>query len=389
MSYLTDEGLTAPRTADFLATIRDDFDSRSGVDYDWTAGDENGDLLALITAVVADRLGDVGEALQALWDARNRASATGIALDNLGQIVGIAREGATYSTATVTLTGTTGTFIPAGSIVEGGGDNDDARWTTTDDVTLAGGTGSVVVQAATKGRIVATATAIDKIVTPISGWTAVSNAAAATPGTNREDDATYRARIATGTAVLGGGSTASLRAKLLALSYVQAAVVLANPTPATATVSGVSVPAFGVAVVLYPSTLTTAQKEAVASLIFDTLAAGTPTTGAVSYTITDDGGGSQVVQWAWASTTTVNVVATITAFDSGFVLADVSAAVEDAITAYFAALVVGQAARLIDLYAALAAIDGVAGATITLNGSSVDIVPNADRILLLGTVTVA
>lgn len=389
MPYLTDAGLVAPRLADFLTLIRDDLDVRLGVEFDWAAGDANGDLLAVITAVTAARLDSLGEGLQAVWDARSRNNATGAALDNLGQIVGIARNASTYSQATVTLTGTTGTFIPTGSIVEGGGTNDDARWLTTADVTLAGSTGSVVVQASVKGRIQADASAIDKIVTPISGWTAVNNAAAATPGKDRETDSAYRARIASGTPALGGGSTASLRAKLLALDFVTAAVVLANPSSSAATVSGVSVPAFGVAVILYPNTLTDAQKTTVAETIFDTLAAGTPTTGAVSATVTDDGGGSQTVNWAWATTTTVNVATTITAFDSGYALADVQSAAEDAIEAYFDGLVVGEAARFIDLYATLAAITGIAGASLTLNAGSSDITPNANVLLVLGTNTVS
>ena len=381
---LTDDGFIAPRAADLLTIIRDDFEARSGIDVDW----EEDLVLGTLTASMAAQLGDLAEGLQALYDSFDVNNATGLALDNLCQIVGVTRDPSTAGSVTLTLTGTTGTVIPAGSLVEGGTSDTAARWETSESVTLSGGTGSVVATCTTRGRITADAGTVTKIVTPVSGWSAVTNAAAATPGVERETDTDLRARRAESLSVAGTTSVAALRTALLALDFVTAAVVLENATDADVTTSGVAIDAYGVAVILYPSTLTTAQKEQVATTMFAKIAAGTPLMGAVTATVTKADGATHTLRWAWATTTAVNVAVQVTAFDTGYVLADVQDAIEAAITTYFAGLTVGAAARRLDIFAALAAIPGVAAVALSLNSGSTDITPNLNVLLTEGTVTI-
>ena len=381
---LTDDGFTAPRAADLLTLIRDDFEARTGLAVDW---DEDL-VLGTLTASVAVVLGDLAEGLQGVYDSFDLNGATGLALDNLSQLVGVTRDPATAGSVTLTLTGTSGTVIPAGSLVEGGTADDSVRWSTSEDVTLSAGTGSVVATCTTVGRLTAEAGTVDKIVTPISGWSAVTNAAAATPGTDRETDTSLRARRAESLSLAGRGSLAALRADLLALDYVQAAVVLENATDADVTTSGVAIDAYGVAVILYPSTLTTAQKTEVAGILFGQIPAGTPQMGAVTATVTKADGATHTMRWAWATTTAVTCEVQVTAFDSGYVLADVETAIEEAVTAYFAGLSVGQAARRLDLFVAIGQIPGVAACVLTLNSSATDVTPNLSVLLTAGTITV-
>lgn len=381
---LTDDGFTAPRAADLLTLIRDDFEARTGLTVDW---DEDL-VLGTLTASVAVVLGDLAEGLQGVYDSFDLNGATGLALDNLSQLVGVTRDPATAGSVTLTLTGTSGTVIPAGSLVEGGTADDSVRWSTSEDVTLSAGTGSVVATCTTVGRLTAEAGTVDKIVTPISGWSAVTNAAAATPGTDRETDTSLRARRAESLSLAGRGSLAALRADLLALDYVQAAVVLENATDADVTTSGVAIDAYGVAVILYPSTLTTAQKTEVAGILFNQIPAGTPQMGAVTATVTKADGATHTMRWAWATTTAVTCEVQVTAFDSGYVLADVQDAIEEAVTAYFAGLSVGQAARRLDLFVAIGQIPGVAACVLTLNSSATDVTPNLSVLLTAGTITV-
>lgn len=381
---LTDDGFTAPRAADLLTLIRDDFEARTGLTVDW---DEDL-VLGTITASVAVVLGDLAEGLQGVYDSFDLNNATGLALDNLSQLVGVTRDPATAGSVTLTLTGTSGTVIPAGSLVEGGTTDDSVRWSTSEAVTLSAGTGSVIATCTTVGRLTAEAGTVDKIVTPISGWSAVTNAAAATPGTDRETDTSLRARRAESLSLAGRGSLAALRSDLLALDYVQAAVVLENATDADVTTSGVAIDAYGVAVILYPSTLTTAQKTEVAGILFDQIPAGTPQMGAVTATVTKADGATHTMRWAWATTTAVTCEVQVTAFDSGYVLADVQDAIDEAVTAYFAGLSVGQAARRLDLFVAIGQIPGVAACALTLNSSATDVTPNLSVLLIAGTITV-
>lgn len=383
--YLTEDGYEAPRGADFLATIRDRYETLTGLTIDWDADE----VLGTLTVIAADMLGEIGEASQSVYDAMDPNNATGVQLDSLCQVVGITREPASYSTATVTLTGTTGTTIVEGSIVQGGGTDGKARWRTTDDTILAGGTGSVIVQAVDVGVVTANPATITTIVTPISGWTAVTNAAAATPGTARESDSALRKRRAANLQTAGSRSIAALRANLLEVDGVQAAVVVENTTSATATVEGISLTAHSIGVVLYPSTLTSVQKQAAAQVIYDHMPGGIATNGNdVVATVTGTDGFAKTITWEWATTTTVNV-ATTTTLATGYVLADVDTAIQALIVDYFTALAVGEAARILAILALVASVEGVTGAVVTLNAGAVDIDPNATARCILGTNTVA
>lgn len=382
---LTDDGYTAPRSADFLTLIRDAYEEETGLTIDWSADT----FLGMITSIMATQLGDLGEASQALYDAFDVGNASGLQLDNLAVIVGVSRNPATYSTATVTLTGTVGVIVLEGALVEGGGSDGKARWALTEDATIGAlGTVDVVVQAEDAGAVVADAAEIDAIVTPVSGWTAVTNAAPATTGDDRETDAALRKRRQQSIQVAGSRSLNALRANLLQVDGVTAAVVVDNPTTVSAVVEGLTLTPHSIGVVLYPSTLTTAQKEAAAQAIYDHLAAGISTNGTdVVATVTGADGYAKTIRWDWAGTTTVDVETTVT-LDAGYELADVEEPIQLLVADYFTALNVGDDALRLSLWALMATVDGVLGVVVTLNTVDADVAADATTLLVLGTNTV-
>lgn len=129
---LSSEGFNVPRTADFLQTIRDEYEAQTGLSIDF----DRDTFLGQITAITASRLGELADLVQAAADAFDVTNASGKQLDNLAILVGLTRQAATFSQATGVLTGTAETVVPAGRLVEGGGDNDRARWEVTEDTTL-------------------------------------------------------------------------------------------------------------------------------------------------------------------------------------------------------------------------------------------------------------
>ena len=166
---LTETGFVATRGSEFLTQIRDRIEAELNIEIDWGYGN----VLGLLTTIMADLLGDVSAATQAVFDALDPGNATGLSLDTCCILVGITRKLPTKSTATVTLTGTAGTIVPEGSLVGGGGVNDDQQWKITADVTIgSGGTVDTAVTAITAGKVTAIAAAIDAIVTTVAGWTA-------------------------------------------------------------------------------------------------------------------------------------------------------------------------------------------------------------------------
>jgi uncharacterized phage protein gp47/JayE len=389
---LTDEGFIAPRPADFLTLIRAEYEARLiaaglGGTVDW----ERDLFVTSVVTIMADMLGGLGEAAQALYDAFDVNGATALQLDNLCLIVGVTRNEATHSTATLTCTGTNGTVILEGSLVEGGGEDGKARWEVLADATIAAGTATVQVQCTEAGAIAATIGEIDAIVTPISGWSTVTNAADATSGDDRETDAALRKRRQQSLQIAGSANLASIRANVLDVDGVQACVVIENDTPVTATVEGISLPGSSVCVITYPgSGLTDDQRTAVIEAIYDRIAGGIRAYGTDAVaTVTGLDGYAKTVAFNYATTLAVTVAITV-ALDTGLVVGDVDGEIISLVEDYLLTLGVGDAVRLLSISALIATVEGVTGAAILLNGVAADVTPTVTQIpTLSGSVGVS
>lgn len=389
---------SARRATDIDASMRSAF----AADADGFEVEQGrGDVLDLFFAVVATELGTLSEGVQGLYDQLDPDSAQGVQLDGIGALRGVPRNAPTSSTATVTLTGTVGTVVPQGKLVEGGGTDGRARWALAADATIGGlGTVNVSVTCTEVGAVAATIGEIDAIVTPVSGWTAVTNAADAATGNDRESDADYRVRQAASLQFSGAGSTDAIRGALTDLDYVDAAIVVENDTAAIVTTSGVTLDPQSVAVIIDPpgADLTTAQKSEIASTIYDRLAAGIKTNGTNNVvTITGGDGLTKTVRWDDVAELNVTVAMTVV-LATGFVLADVQSAAQSAVAAYFAEVAVGEEATDDNLKAgrdnledttAIMRIGGIRRVSaLTLNGASVVTPSLYQRLVLSGTPTV-
>ena len=382
-------GYVAPRASDFSAIMRDAIDAAL-LDDGHPAVDWDSDLvLSIQTDVLADRLGAVSELTQSIHDAWSPNNATGIHLDDIGAIRGAPRDGATPSTCTVTLTGTVGTIIVTGKLVRGGGDTDIAQWALTEDITIpAAGFIDTVVQASEDGPTAAAVGEIDEIATPVSGWASVTNAAAATLGENLETDNAYRLKQARSLSNNGSGTLAAIQGRVLALDYVQGAYCVNNRTASPAVVSGLTLQASSVAVCVYPSTLTTAQAQELAELLYRHTDPGIYLNGTTTATVTRTDGYQETVRWYYAATLAVNVIATVV-LENGYALGDVDDDIEALITQWFtdnAAL--GGAIDDLDIECDINDnIGGIRRVTVTLNGS-VFVQPTAIQFPVIGTISV-
>lgn len=345
--------------------------------------------LVPIFALTADRLGALDEAEQGRRQQLDPSQATGEDLDAICNLVGVYREPASASTALVTLTGTPGTVIPSGALVEGGGADGRARWVLLNPVTIGGGgTAGGEVEAAALGRVEAGAGEISKVVSVVSGWTAVTNAAAAVAGQEIESDQTLRARRER--ALQGGSSSVNaIRRALEALLDVQAAIVLENDTNSDLVLSGLTLTPHALAVVVYPEQDTTAKKEALARALYNASSAGIELLGDELATVTGADGRAKNVRWREAVADAVPVAVALT-LASGFTLSQVTAAVSVAIEEYFEALRVGDVVRQLRLCAAVAgASSAIEAASVTVNGVAADYDPGPlARAVLDGDVVV-
>lgn len=137
-------------------------------------------------------INDAFNTAQLANNAKSPATAIGADLDTVVKINGITRKSATQSQVVLTLTGAPNTPIVAATVK----DINNFFWDIPN--TNLGVSGSVNVTAIceTSGAITALPGTINTIITPIAGWTGVTNPSAAIPGAPDETDSQLRGRQA-------------------------------------------------------------------------------------------------------------------------------------------------------------------------------------------------
>lgn len=132
---------------------------------------------------------------QLVYNNRSVLTAIGVGLDNVAIFGNIQRKPPTYSTVQLTITGSAGTVITKGEASDGTN-----SWMLPDEVTIPeNGTITVEATSAEPGNYQALPNTINQIVTPIYGWTSVTNNYAASAGIDEESDAAFRGRFAMAT----------------------------------------------------------------------------------------------------------------------------------------------------------------------------------------------
>ena len=173
---------------------------------------------------------DTVTAIQQVYLNQNPLTAIGPSLDLIGQQIGTARKSASFSTASVAITGTPGTVINNG-IVQ---DNVGNYWNLPPTVTIGvSGTVSVTATAQLLGNITANPNVITIVVNATQGWLTVTNPAAAAPGQPVEVDSIYRARLQLSNALPSITLVAGTAAALAQILGVTRSVVYENQTGST------------------------------------------------------------------------------------------------------------------------------------------------------------
>ena len=322
-------GMVAPDTA----VLRD------AVAANWEQAFNTGDgspVLDTEAATPAGQLVDAEAAYLAQVNAEilyiasmfNPRTSEGVWQDALGYIYFLSRKVAQPTLVTVTCSGLQGTEIPAGAQMR---DDDGVRYELTSTVTIpAGGSVDAVFQCLEAGPIECPAGTLTTIVTVIPGWDSGTNAAAGVIGRNRESQADFENRRFASVAKNSHGSVFSLQGALADLDGVVDCQVLENPTSATVTKHGVSIPSHSVAICIYGG-----DDDAIAETIYNKKDAGCGTTGftTVTYVATDFGNATYNYSIVRPTPTDVHVAVEINRTDS--TSATVEQDIKDAIIADF------------------------------------------------------
>lgn len=166
------------------------------------------------------------------YNSKDPNAASGQQLDILMYLTtGTIRAPGTPSTVGLTLNGTDGTVVPAGSLVESSANG--SEWSTDEAAIISGGSTTVNATCTVVGDTQASIGDITKINSPIGGWQSVTNTAVATPGTNKETDAELRERRNRSVALVGSNQLDNMVSSILTTEGVRRVSIPENDTNAT------------------------------------------------------------------------------------------------------------------------------------------------------------
>lgn len=360
MAGLTSTGFVGKTVEEALAELRGAVRGRLGDDVDTAAESLVGEILAIAATKIAEGY----ELAEAIYNARSPSGASGAALETVAALCpGINRLGATKGTVTLGVTLAAGVSLASGAVAHVAGEPSN-RWVTTETVSNGGGVPAVVTVAAEAeiaGRTLANAGTITEIATPSVGWTAVTNATDATPGTEIERDAAFRVRREQRLQRAASSPLDAIIAEVAEVAGVTQCVAWENATDHT---DSAGRPPHSVEVMVLGGT--TAD---IGRALWNAKAAGIRTYGtAAPVTITDANGQSRTVYFSRPTSLNAYVTARVT-MDPDTYAGD--AAVEDAILAAGEGYLAGEDPRVSDFILAVRAVTGVTDVEIWLGTSGI------------------
>lgn len=188
LNYATKDGLINVDVSELKKQVEEEYKNALGGDLDTTASTPQGRLIEAETAARANML----ELLSFICNQINPNEACGQFLDSLAALTGCKRKGATRSAVIATISGQTGTLIPAGTEVSTNGG--DIFYLEND--TVIGENGTIDARFLSKefGAVHCNTGELTHADRSINGWETVTNYSPATLGTDVESDSILRVR---------------------------------------------------------------------------------------------------------------------------------------------------------------------------------------------------
>lgn len=222
MAQVTDKGFISKTQNEYFSELQSEL---LAIDPEWNLDPSTPD--GLKAAKDAEIFGNLDEAVQAAYNSKDPASATGVDLDIICSLTGSQRSLGTPSSVTLTLSGVAGTVIPSGSLVDSGINT--TQWAIDSSATIgAGGTVSATATCQTNGATEANPNTITRIVNTVGGWQSVTNPDVPTLGTDAQSDPSLRIERALSVGRSGNNQTDSMIGELFAVSGVRRVRVYEN-----------------------------------------------------------------------------------------------------------------------------------------------------------------
>lgn len=321
-----------------------------GDDIDTTENSTFGKILRLFCMDAAENQ----ELAERVYLSAFPNTASGVSIDRLCSLVGVSRNPATYAQHTVKITGTAGRTVPMGFLVSAG----DVVFHTVDNYVMQGtstvGTVEAIVECNDAGVIGNVEVGeITEIVNPVVYVTGIEHTAIASEAKDTESDYELRKRIPLALSGTGSGTLEAVKGAVMRVSGVESVLVQENST--SSEVDGIPAHSFRCYVLASKD-----AKEEIAKAIFSKKPLGIASTGDVSVTVLDIGGGQHVIRFSWTEEKTISIKCNITT-DGNF-SADSIQTIKDNLVNKLAGYTNGQGVTVTSLYSAIY-VDGVTDVT--------------------------
>ena len=276
--------------------------------FDFSPESPDGQLISIMTY----ELFQAWAQLNNVYNSYNPTVASGAALRNIGLITGIPFGAASKSYATLETQGTVGTIIPALSLVSDANGN---KFYSAFEVAIPS---NIQVVSKESGVLDVSAGSITTIVTPVTGWTGITQLLDGNSGTTAQTQQQYR-NSRQRTVMRNSVSIAdAMQANLHELGIDQATVF---NNDSNATVSGVPANTIEVTVGEISPAIT---DDMIAQVILSTNSMGCSTFGTTTVAITDTQGVSHNISFTKATQFDVQMAINITFLDPDFAGAEES-----------------------------------------------------------------
>lgn len=316
---VTDKGFVTKPLDAIVSAINARFVAAFGSTFDVSPESPDGQVIG----IVADEVSSCWDQAQHGFNAYRPGSMEGVGLDNICELTGAVRYVNKPSSVTVVCSGSSGTVVPAGSLV-GDGTN---TFATQTDVTIPG---DATALCTTVGEIYVGPSTVTKIITTgITGWTGVTNPEEGVTGINYEQDTSLRARRDKTTVSNGTSTTEAIYSALadLDLDYIR---IRDNDTPDAIG----SQPGNTIYLVVDGGT-----ENDIGRRLFDNKTAAVPTYGSISVVVKDSKGYPHTVKFSRTSKVPVFFDIKVKRLPNANLSSnDVEMAVQDAVMDYITSL---------------------------------------------------
>lgn len=277
----TTSGVVIPAEADILSGVQADMNAAFGGGLNQALETPQGQLASSHAAIIGDKNNEIAYLVNQV----DPQYSDGRFQDAIARIYLLTRKGASATAVIATLTGVTGTVVPAGTLAQ---DTSGNIYVSNGTVTIgAGGSVDVEFQNIKTGPIPCAAGTLTKVYQAIPGWDAINNVADGTTGADAETRADFEYRRKNSVAKNGSGTPEAIYAEVFSIPEVVDVYVKDNPTGATVNTGSTNYPIIAHSV--YVAVVGGADAD-IAAAIWRKKDLGCDMNGDVSVLVTDDSG---------------------------------------------------------------------------------------------------